>query len=122
MIMNIRLKQRLIGAIIILALLVIFIPMLFRSHDNFKARTVVMAPAAPAQPNIGENSLATTQQADVAESSVQHAQPEFKTTKEIAELLNASKRAIEFHRNNLREKFALKNRKANLRSHLLSIS
>lgn len=44
-----------------------------------------------------------------------------KTTKEIAELLNSSTRAIEFHRNNLRKKLGLKSKKANLRSHLLSL-
>ncbi|MGD9034177.1 MAG: PAS domain S-box protein [Desulfobacteraceae bacterium] len=47
---------------------------------------------------------------------------EGKTTKEIAELLNSSTRAIEFHRENLRAKLALKNKKTNLRSHLLSLS
>ena len=45
-----------------------------------------------------------------------------KTTKEIAESLNSSTRAIEFHRNNLRNKFGLKNKKANLRSYLLSLT
>jgi PAS domain S-box-containing protein len=44
-----------------------------------------------------------------------------KTSKEIAELLYSSKRAIEFHRNNLRNKLGLSNKKTNLRSHLLSL-
>jgi PAS domain S-box-containing protein len=43
-----------------------------------------------------------------------------KTSKEIAQLLNVSPRAIEFHRENLRRKFGLKHQSANLRSHLLS--
>ena len=43
-----------------------------------------------------------------------------KTTKEIAEMLNSSTSAINFHRNNLRQKLGLKNKKTNLRSHLLS--
>jgi hypothetical protein len=47
---------------------------------------------------------------------------EGKTTKEVAELLNSSLRAVEFHRENLRSKFGLKNKKINLRSHLLSLS
>ena len=45
-----------------------------------------------------------------------------KTTKEIAESLISSRRAIEFHRNNLRNKLGLKNKKANLRSYLLSLT
>ena len=44
-----------------------------------------------------------------------------KTTKEIAGLLNSTPRAIEFHRQNLRKKLGLSNRKANLGSHLLSL-
>ena len=46
---------------------------------------------------------------------------EGKTTKEIAGLLNSSKRAIDFHRNNLRDKLGLKNKKANLSSYLFSL-
>jgi len=45
-----------------------------------------------------------------------------KTTKEIAELLNASKRVIDFHRENIREKLGLKNNKGNLSILLRSFS
>jgi PAS domain S-box-containing protein len=45
-----------------------------------------------------------------------------KTTKEIAELLSLSKRTINFHRENIRNKLGLKNQKVNLRSHLMTIS
>ncbi|MFA4915542.1 MAG: PAS domain S-box protein [Syntrophales bacterium] len=45
-----------------------------------------------------------------------------KTTKEIAELLDISTRAIEFHRDNIRTKLQLKNRKTNLRSYLTTLS
>ena len=57
-----------------------------------------------------------------AEIQIANLVKEGKTTKEIAELLNSSRRAIEFHRNNLRNKLGLKNKKANLRSYLLSLT
>jgi len=46
---------------------------------------------------------------------------EGKTTKEIADFLNSSARAVEFHRNSLRSKLGLKMKKTNLRSFLLSL-
>jgi len=44
-----------------------------------------------------------------------------KTTKEIAEILNLAKSTIDFHRSNIREKLGIKNKKINLRTHILSI-
>lgn len=46
---------------------------------------------------------------------------EGKTTKQIAQLLDCSARAVEFHRNNIRRQFNLINQKTNLRSYLLSL-
>lgn len=44
------------------------------------------------------------------------------SSKEIAEILCLTKGTIDFHRNNIRKKTGIKNRKTNLRSYLLSIS
>jgi PAS domain S-box-containing protein len=46
---------------------------------------------------------------------------EGKTNKEIAGILLVSKNTILFHRHNVRDKLGLKNKKINLRSHLLSM-
>lgn len=47
---------------------------------------------------------------------------EGKTTKEIAAMIHISNRAVEFHRYNIRSKLGLRNKKANLRSRLSSLS
>jgi len=44
------------------------------------------------------------------------------TAKEIAEMLKVSVRTIEFHKKGIRRKLGLRNRKVNLRSHLLSMA
>jgi PAS domain S-box-containing protein len=44
-----------------------------------------------------------------------------KTTKDIAAILNLSPRTIEFHRDNIRTKLQIKNKKIGLRTHLLSL-
>jgi DNA-binding CsgD family transcriptional regulator len=45
-----------------------------------------------------------------------------KSSKEIAEILTVAETTVHFHRKNLRKKFGLKQKNANLRSYLLSIS
>ena len=45
---------------------------------------------------------------------------EGKTNEEIAEILLVSKNTVLFHRHRIREKLGIKNKKINLRSHLLS--
>jgi len=45
---------------------------------------------------------------------------EGKTSKDISELLTMSLAAVEFHRSNIRKKLGLRNKKANLQSHLSS--
>jgi DNA-binding CsgD family transcriptional regulator len=44
-----------------------------------------------------------------------------KTTKEIASLLHIAESTVSFHRKNLRTKFGLQGRRANLRTHLMSL-
>jgi DNA-binding CsgD family transcriptional regulator len=44
-----------------------------------------------------------------------------RSSQEIADLMNLSKRTIDFHRDNLRKKLGLKSRKANLRTYLMSL-
>jgi len=43
------------------------------------------------------------------------------TSKDIAKSLSRDKSTIDFHRNNIRKKLGLRNRRVNLRSHLLSL-
>jgi len=44
-----------------------------------------------------------------------------KKTREMARLMNLSPRTVESHRESIRKKMGIKNRRANLRSHLLSV-
>lgn len=66
----------------------------------------------------------TTKHFDLTPREIQIATliKEGKTTKEITEYLNISATAVDFHRKNIRLKLGIKNKKANLRSLLLSMS
>jgi len=44
-----------------------------------------------------------------------------RTTQEIADLVNISNKTVSFHRANIREKIGIKNKRGNLRSHLLAL-
>jgi len=45
-----------------------------------------------------------------------------KTSKDIAEVINSSPKTVAFHRENIRKKLGLKNKKTNLKSYLLSLT
>ena len=57
-----------------------------------------------------------------AEIQVTNLVKQGKSTKEIAEFLNLATSTIDTHRNKIRKKLSIKNKKINLKTHLLSIS
>jgi len=65
--MDTKLKQRLLGAIVILALIIIFLPMLFNRHAKDKTPTLQEIPNPPAQPSVSQ----TTDQSDTTMVSAQ---------------------------------------------------
>lgn len=64
--MNIQLKQRLLLAIVILALIVIFVPMLFRKHTNSNLSSLTVFPQAPSKPDVESMTPTPVQQPLVA--------------------------------------------------------
>lgn len=89
--MDIQLRQRLLAAIVILALVVIFVPMLFRKHAQDQISSITSFPTEPAQPNVAnpnsttlsESTLSPAQepaQETPAETAQSTAMPESTTT------------------------------------------
>ena len=93
-----------------------------RLNDNQKAYIDVMETFLQDIVSPFSQSLHSTfKNLTISEIRVANLIKDGKTTKEIAVILNSTPRAIEFHRQNLRKKLGIKNHKANLGSHLLSI-
>jgi DNA-binding CsgD family transcriptional regulator len=61
------------------------------------------------------------QQANPSQSSNPNLVQQGKNTKEIAEIMNLAESTIDFHRNNIREKLGVKNKKISLKSYLSSL-
>ncbi len=68
--MNIQLKQRLLLAIVMLALVIIFVPMLFRRHTNGKISSLAVFPQVPVKPEVEKMTSTLAQQPLVAKQPV----------------------------------------------------
>lgn len=90
----------------------------------FYMRAVLMAEESPLRVIISHDDITQLKlvQKTLKENQVASLVKDGKTTSEIADILFVSKTTISFHRKNLRDKLGLKNRGANLRSFLLSMT
>jgi cell division septation protein DedD len=68
--MDIKLKKRLFGAIVILAIIIIFVPMLFKKHENSNTQPIMAAPTPPEQPQLTPNQT-NTQQTNIQQNTPQ---------------------------------------------------
>jgi|GEM_PF-4211221 len=73
---------------------------------------------SPLSPRLGSNYFSLTPK----EIQIANLIKQGKSSKDIAEMSGMSRRTVEVHRNNIRKKLGLKHKKANLRTHLLSMN
>jgi len=85
--MDVHLKQRLFIAIVILALVIIFVPMLFSKHEREKIATIQAIPSAPQKPQVRQVPISIPMEEDQEEhiqSAMTHPMPATQTQQHAA--------------------------------------
>lgn len=92
--MDVQLKQRLFLAIVILALIVIFVPMLFNKHEREKIATIQAIPTPPSKPMVRQVPISIPAQEQQEEHIVpQSEQPKQVQTQQAVSMVPAKKLA-----------------------------